>query len=147
LFSANKSWNQDLSTGELVHCAVGRCGKEHNLEVLDTLIRAGAPADNILWDQPPAYNTKAHFRRGTPLHEACKHGYTEMADMLMTNGANPHKETKRYRRAAGETPYKIAAKKIDIAMLEIIQRHVSVQSPLCSFGRPTNTSVPELDQV
>jgi hypothetical protein len=50
LISANKSSNQDLSTGELVHCAVRRCGKEHNLEVLDILLRAGAPADDVLWD-------------------------------------------------------------------------------------------------
>lgn len=124
LISSNQRYNQDLSTGDLVHRAVKRCGKEQNLEILDVLIRAGAPVDNALWDQPPAYHTKQHFLRGTPLHEACKHGYAEVADMLIANGANPHKKKTRYRRDEGETPYEIAVAKNDGVMLEVMQRHV-----------------------
>jgi hypothetical protein len=67
--------------------------------------------------------------------------------MLMTNGANPHKEMAQYRYVAGETPYDIAAKNNDTVVLEIIQRHISIQSLLCNFGRLTRISVPEPDQV
>jgi ankyrin repeat protein len=140
LISANKRYNQDLGTGELVHRAVKRCWKEQNLEILDTLVRAGAPVDGILWDQSPAYDTKAHFRRGTPLHEACKYGYPDVADMLITNGADPNKQKTQYRRPAGETPYEMAATKNDTAMLEVMQRHVPEPSLLYRLRHGTNFS-------
>lgn len=146
LISANRRYNQNLGAGDLVHRAVRRCGKEENLEILDTLIHAGAPVDDVLWDQSPAYDTKAHFTRGTPLHEACKYGYVDVADMLIVNGANPHKQKTQYRRNAGETPYEIAETKKDTVMLEVMQRHASEPSARCNLGRGTRISVSGSDQ-
>lgn len=122
LISANKTFGQDLGTGDLVYRAVRRCGKEQNLDILTLLIRAGAPVDDIIWDKPPAYHTKQHLRRGGPLHEAVKYGYTDVASVLIANGADPHKQKMRYRRMVGDTPYEIATKNGNTAMLELMQR-------------------------
>lgn len=140
MINANKRQNRDLSTGELVHRAVWRYGKEKDPVILKTLILAGAPVDDILWDKPPAYATKAYFTRGTPLHDACQDGYTTIADMLITNGADPHKQKKKYRVATGETPYEIAVKIGNTDMLEMMQRHLSRPVPLSTFGCVTSVS-------
>jgi ankyrin repeat protein len=99
-----------LCAGELAYCAVQRYKKDRNLEVLRTLIEAGAPFDDILWDKPPAYNKKAWFHRGTPLHEACKHGLIEVVELLVGKGANPNKYQRYYDSDSGSTPLHEACK-------------------------------------
>lgn len=112
-----------LCAGELVHCAVQRYKENRNLEVLRTLIEAGAPFDDALWDRPPAYNKKAWFHRGTPLHEACKHGFIEVVELLVGKGANPNKYQRYYDHDSGLTPLHEACKHGFVEVAEILVRN------------------------
>lgn len=123
LIDWNKRYHQHLDKGELVYCAVRRYATTPDLEILHMLISSGAPVDEYLWDRPPAYAFKAHFLRGTPLHEACKRRHTEVVNMLIAHGADPYKRQVRFSNDAGETPYEIASRNGDSVILDMMKRH------------------------
>lgn len=114
---------QNLDVGELVSCGVVRYEKDRDIRILEILIRNGAPVDKILWSQPPAYNTKAAFLRGAPLHDACENGFTEVAALLIQCGADPSQRKKRYREDDGETPFQIAHRKGHGGVIKIMQQY------------------------
>lgn len=115
----------DLTTGDLVYCAVLRWVKEKDdetaLEIIRILVEAGAPVDKILWDDPPAYQEKAFMCRGTALHEACRQGWTQGVELLLENGADPDKPKQKFKKNTGSTPRGIAQERGQCSILEIMQ--------------------------
>jgi ankyrin repeat protein len=115
----------DLTTGDLIYCAVLRYGEDKDentaLEIIRMLVRAGTPVDKIVWDNEPAYREKAHLLRGTALHEACRQGWERGVKLLLENGADPDKLKQWYRGDEGRTPREIAEEKGEGAILKIMQ--------------------------
>ena len=115
----------DLTTGDLIYCAVRRWEKEKDektaLKIIRMLVEAGTPVNKILWDNDPAYQEKAHFCRGTALHEACRQNWKEGVKLLLENGADPDKPKQTFRRNTGGTPRQIAQKEERCSILEIMQ--------------------------
>jgi ankyrin repeat protein len=115
----------DLTMGDLIYCAVLRWEREKDektaLEIIRMLVEAGAPVNKILWDDDPAYQEKAHFFRGTALHEACRQGWERGVKLLLDYGADPDKPKQVFRKDIGQTPREIAEKQGQHSILKIMQ--------------------------
>lgn len=117
---------QSLRAGDLVWYAVHRYESEDHFDVLGmlhTLIDAGAPVDEVLWDRDPASQTKSMYLRGTPLHKACEKGFTEVAKLLIEHGARLDKRKSRNGKDEGETPREIAQRRRHSAILRMMNGH------------------------
>lgn len=115
----------DLKPGDLVYCAVRRWGEKKDeetaLEIIRVLLKAGAPVDKILWDDPSAHQEKAAIYRGTALHEACRIGWNRGVKLLLENGADPDKPKQKFKDNTGRTPREIAREQERFSILKIMQ--------------------------
>lgn len=77
----------DVKQGRMFHCAA-RSGQA-NVEMLNILFEAGAPLDDIEFEQlPKSWQLRWDFNRGTPLHVACALGNTGVVLYLLDRGAD-----------------------------------------------------------
>ena len=99
-----------LDKGQLTYCAVER--QLLDPELIQLLGTAGAPFDDILWQDPKSFRVRGYFLRGTPLHNACRRKDVLAARILLQLGANPDKLSMKDNTHIPPTPprYSFGAK-------------------------------------
>lgn len=113
------------SLGDPLHYAVGRNSDE--VEVIRLLCSYNAPVNTIQFQHPSARVLRHCFVRGTPLHEACRLGKTEVVKELLRQGANPNSTRMRYSDIEPTTPIDIAREEGHgeiVALLTSVERSV-----------------------
>jgi len=110
----------NLEAGYLLHCAVQR--QPPDIQLINLLVAAGAPMDQILWQDPRALMLRGQFTRGTPLYLACKENQIEVAEALLSLGADPDKKSMQYNVHTGPSPREIIWLNGNVDMIKLFSR-------------------------
>jgi ankyrin repeat protein len=105
----------DVQNGDVLHYAVEREGDE--LGVIRLLLSRGAPVNAI------ARQLRQSLLRGTPLHKACRLGKHEVAELLLTHGADPKSTMMRESQIETTTPLDISRELKDERMIALLEDH------------------------
>lgn len=117
----------NLEAGYILHCAVQR--QPPDAQLIRQLAAAGAPIDQILWQDPQSFVLRGQFTRGTPLYMACKANKIEVAETLLQLGADPDKKSMKHNICAGPSPRDIVCVNDNTDMVKLFssatckQRH------------------------
>ncbi|KAK1051410.1 hypothetical protein LTR12_009432 [Friedmanniomyces endolithicus] len=110
----------NLEAGYLLHYAVQR--QPPDIQLINLLVAAGAPMDQILWQDPRALVLRGQFTRGTPLYLACKENQIEVAETLLSLGADPDKKSMQYNVHTGPSPREIIWLDGNVDMIKLFSR-------------------------
>ncbi|KAK4895285.1 hypothetical protein LTR27_006628 [Elasticomyces elasticus] len=107
-----------IERGELLHYAIWR-DLDDRLEIVDLLIRKGAPINMLTYqNRPDCWEQRKFFGLGTPLHDAAAMGDENVVRLLLNEGADVSTST---RDSLGLLPYQRAERKGHKVVADLLQ--------------------------